>query len=374
MDKTLNSTNLSSIFSTNFSHVEPSVNLAETIVSSLQALFIFCASSLCLIAFFKTPALRTPFNYFLISILIAELALSVQEVFLAIQHFHGHWIFSQQTCTFILFIFFSCEGVVGNAHFLIAANRTWALFSPHHFLAHNTKQVTFFLCGSVWVATLSLVLPWIILNEPYLVNGGPVYMCRVRMTSQHPFSSIIMLLFVSPTAFIISSYPFLRKKQLARQKIQNSLTMKTPCAVSAAGVTLGPKTLQPRSILPARPNISLSDQNDEYVQKQHLRRVQMEEERSKQKRKSNTFLVLTSIVLCAVVFWTPIVLYGVGEVLFLNSLMFTDTTYFALTSWLACSTCLDPVIFIATVPLLRKQIKEMLRSLWNLSTRPCVSH
>ena len=100
----------------------------------------------------------------------------------------------------------------------------------------------------------------------------------------------------------------------------------------------------------------------------------MEEESSKQKRKSDTFLVLTSIVLSAVVFWTPIVLYGVGEVLFLNSLMFTDTTYFALTSWLACSTCLDPVIFIVTVPLLRKQIKEMPRSMWNVLTKTCVPH
>ena len=217
-NKPLNVTNETSEYN-NVSIFEPS--FPHVIISSLHAIIIFVGSSVCLLAFATLPALRTPFNYYLISILLSELLLSVYQIFVVLQAYHGYWPFSKRACTSLVFIFFCCAGVVGNGHFLISVNRTQALLFPHHYRIYNTKRITIVSSASIWIASAALILPWAIVNEPFLKE--PIIVCRIQTYDQYYFSIFVMVLFVLPTAFVMGIYPILFIRNHGRRRIKASL-------------------------------------------------------------------------------------------------------------------------------------------------------
>ncbi|GAV06829.1 hypothetical protein RvY_16750 [Ramazzottius varieornatus] len=344
--------------------------IAQVYISAIQAVVIFVGSSLALTAFASLPALRTPFNYYLISILLAELFLAIYQGIFAIQEYYGHWVFSKRACTLFAFMFFASEGIVGNAHFLISVNRTWALFFPHHYRTRNSKGVTLFLCAGVWIATVILVLPWAILNEQHLVE--PIIVCRVQTYDQFGFSILVMVLFVSPTTFILVIYPLLYSKYRARTKARvgvtghDQTTHRASTAASRRNVTVFTvdQTVQSTDPRDGEGKESLKSHNRSYRGPRITRCFTSRPGFSRigqRKLKSSNFLVLSWVAFCATIFWAPNVIYAVTEVFVHPNLWFNNKAFAGLCAWLACSTLLDPIMFITTVPLLRSQVKKILR-------------
>ena len=81
---------------------------------------------------------------------------------------------------------------------------------------------------------------------------------------------------------------------------------------------------------------------------------------SRRRPSSSNFLVLTWIAFSAAVFWAPNVVYAVSEVFLHPNPWFNNEAFTGLCMWLECATCLDPLMFIVTVPPLRHQIIKLL--------------
>ena len=342
---------------------EPS--LANAVISAIQAIIIFAGSSLALTAFATLSTLRTTFNYYLISILLAELVLAFYQALLTIQEYYGYWIFSKRACTIFAFIFFCSEGIVGNAHFLICVNRIWALFFPHHYRNHNNKRVTLVLCASLWIATVILVLPWAALNEQHLTE--PIIVCRVQTYDQYGFSILVMILFVSPTAFIMAMYPILYNKQRQRQRIKAGMVRNNQSRHHTSTVGRRNRSVfaidqvaQSVVVQPGREKHSSSSGHRHVTGGGRSMGTASVSTNRHSKIKSNNFLVLSWVALCAALFWAPNVVYAVTEVFVHPNPWFNNRAFVGLCAWLACSTLLDPLMFIVTVPLLRAQVKKLL--------------
>ncbi|OQV17230.1 hypothetical protein BV898_08628 [Hypsibius exemplaris] len=341
-------------------------NTFQAWVSALQGFIIFAGAGLGLAAYLCSSAaeLCSPFSYYIINIFLADLMLAVFESLMVVEKYYGHWILGRTTCTTALFLFLCGEGVVGNIHFLVSLNRTWAMFFPLHFRRNNTKRTAAGLCAQVWLGTVVAISVWLSFNFPYVVE--PIGHCRLQVAAVRTVSIIMMPVFVTPTIFIIAIYPVLWRKHQAQRRIRENMQMEKGQhqSISTIGTTFGRRSIM------HRPSVACQDDDGETADEDrpvsHAAAGGHEQQFSRartarQKRQNmNNFLVLSWISFCAVVFWSPMVWYAVGEVAF-PPRYFPDSSHSAVVLWVSCSTCLDPWMFIVTMPPLRKRIRQLLR-------------
>ena len=98
------------------------------------------ANAVVLTAFIKHRTLRTPFNIYLISLIMADIAQSLFDLpFMIGETFYATWPYGRIACNFSLYGKWIFSAAVRNTHSMISLNRLWALFMPISYKQYHTK-------------------------------------------------------------------------------------------------------------------------------------------------------------------------------------------------------------------------------------------
>lgn len=288
------------------------------------ALTIFFGSVLPIAVILKTPALRTVFVTYVLNILLAELIVVVYMVLFALETSSGPQIIGFVLCPLVDSIYDLCTLVIGWTELIISVTRAWALLFPLHFRRRRKTSMATFVCCGLWLVSAAIVVPYAALN---LVTSWTSRKLMNRCVGispvQHPLYTQVLATFaIIPPVCILLLYPLICKKYLDVRKVRTGLEARCQPAVDQAN-------------LPARTI------RNEY----------------------ESFLVLTWITLCVVLFWIPASVYQV-----LARVLDLPATYERIGGtwvvlWSLMHACLEPYVFMLTIRPLRQEISILLRKL-----------
>lgn len=101
---------------------------AGSVISVITLAFGLLGNSVLLFLFVKDQTLRTPFNVYLMNLLLANmLAMLLVYPLNIIDTLYSAWFLGDRVCTFYLYGTFAIQAGVFNAHQLIAVNRLWTV-------------------------------------------------------------------------------------------------------------------------------------------------------------------------------------------------------------------------------------------------------
>ena len=115
-------------------------------------------SATTLFIFFRHRHLRTPFSYYVMNLLLANIACLVLQYpvnILSSRLAPADWRPSRDVCRFQQYCLAVCNAVIVNSHALIAINRTWPSSIPSPIepcspSAWLFAAASWFGCGSIW--------------------------------------------------------------------------------------------------------------------------------------------------------------------------------------------------------------------------------
>ena len=127
-------------------------NLWVPYILILLAIAVLFCNAVVLSAFIKHHNLRTPFNTYLINLILADIAQSLFDLpFMVVSLFYAPWPLGQIGCNFSLYAKYAFSAAVRNTHSLISLNRLWAICLPISYKNYHTKvksRILFFCCFS----------------------------------------------------------------------------------------------------------------------------------------------------------------------------------------------------------------------------------
>ncbi|GAU92493.1 hypothetical protein RvY_04569 [Ramazzottius varieornatus] len=278
-----------------------------------------------LLAFVKEHRLRTGFNYLLISYLLVNLIFSVFLMLLAWDFYFDGWLMAPGFCAPYISSVFLASFLTGWIQVLITTNRLWALFFPHHYRTRHNKRSSGICCVSAW---LIAALP-----------NGRCFGKQMRLLPK--FTSFFWNFADVPPVLILVVYPFLLKKYLSRRRTR------TPPPPSSSVQNRNTSTR------PVKDNMASSSGERQGGEVRTLEAVL----RSKVK-----FLVLTWVVVCIVCFWSPLLIFSLIQNLKGNSMVKGNEfiTMALVFNWMLICQCVEPWIFVLTIPLLRQTVRRLL--------------
>ncbi|GAV03704.1 hypothetical protein RvY_14093 [Ramazzottius varieornatus] len=170
---------------TTVSHFPAGPDILRGTVYFSQAFLVLFGIIPPLVAFANNRDLRSPFNLYIISVLIAELFACLNMVMMASQTL---WITVRQhklTCQAELTVSYAAITLYLVSHLMISVNRMWATFLPVHYRTHHTRKTAFLVCCAAIISVLILVVPYTIRNTPYTVprNAFAVLLNSRRLTT-----------------------------------------------------------------------------------------------------------------------------------------------------------------------------------------------
>ena len=180
---------------------------------------ILLANSAVLTAFLRHPNLRTPFNFYLISLLSADIAQSIFDLpFMVMSQFISVWPLGRAACSFSLYAKWVFSAVVRNTHCLISLNRLWALFLPISYRHYHSKTMAACLCVGAWVYVHVFKLPGLLQDALYYRQDGDT--CLVNTTAQTKWAMASQFVVDDAAVFlVIISYPIIYWKVRQRARI-----------------------------------------------------------------------------------------------------------------------------------------------------------
>ncbi|OQV17910.1 hypothetical protein BV898_08039 [Hypsibius exemplaris] len=120
----------------------PKLRTAVPYILILLCISILIANAVVLAAFIKNRHLRTPFNMYIISLVIADLTQTLLDLpFTVMSQFIPVWPLGHLACNFRLYGLWVFSAIVRNTHSLISLNRLWALFLPVSYRHYHTNTL-----------------------------------------------------------------------------------------------------------------------------------------------------------------------------------------------------------------------------------------
>ncbi|GAV01046.1 hypothetical protein RvY_11817 [Ramazzottius varieornatus] len=279
-----------------------SFNAAVPHVMSILCVAISFSNALVLSAFVVNKHLRTPFNMYLINLLVSDLAQSLLDLpFTTMGGFLPIWPLGRKACSFSLYGKWVYSAVVRNTHSLISFNRIWALFFPIHYKQYHSKATAIWLCVATWVYVHLWLLPGLIPDDLYyrLDDGScQVHQRRKTMPVQghrqtaprprHSRSNAAMKVGVRQTVYVSSGAP---------SNLQGSTgKTDTPAADGVEDGRAQGTVEEARGSLEHSSPVTVAQRHA--LQRRHVTG-----------NRSESFAVLTYLVLGVVFCWTPIMVY-----------------------------------------------------------------
>ena len=148
-----------------------------------------------LVVILRHRNLRTPFNMYVVNLLIVDLVhavtdkpmSAVQDYFLSDEDYPGH---ARMVKTFFTYILYCVLPATKWAHVLISVNRIWALTFPVHYSHRHTVFVAVAVCLASFfvIQTMGLLVAFVSLFE-FLRRGLPMFniFCALFIVSSYPY-------------------------------------------------------------------------------------------------------------------------------------------------------------------------------------------
>ncbi|OQV22649.1 hypothetical protein BV898_03474 [Hypsibius exemplaris] len=264
-------------------------------------------NSLVLLAFIRNRNLRTPFNVYIISLVIADLLQACFDLPFTVYSELHPWTFS---------------AAVRNGHSLISVNRVWALLLPISYRHHHTHTVAVGLCLGSWVYVHIFLLPGLVMDDVvYRVDdaGG----CMVNTTAQRDWALPTQVVVYNSSVLIVGmSYPIIWWKVRQRRKVVDVAATKnagegaktrtnTVGTVGAISVRRTVANGETSSVKRSAGGLHDDRDSDPVEMTTHNRAVvgQANAPRKRIRKSSQSFAVLTYLVLGVIFCWSPIMVY-----------------------------------------------------------------
>ena len=138
-----------------------------------------CTNGMTLTTFFTTRTLWTPFNVYVINLLVSNLLfLVLRGPINLLNNIYNRWPLSNGACTLLNFGNACLSGPIYFTHLLISLDRLWATYKPVHYRQYHNFKVSILMCVAVYLYVYANVLPVIVLEALYYripVETNPCY-------------------------------------------------------------------------------------------------------------------------------------------------------------------------------------------------------
>ncbi|GAU94770.1 hypothetical protein RvY_06489 [Ramazzottius varieornatus] len=152
-----------------------------TILLFSVLIFITIISNLLVVlSFVVEPRLRTPFNYYLLSMAVSDFLVGALDLpqYLASYTYYGYWPFGDVQCTFWLYV----DNVIPSLTLwflvVLSLDRVWAIDRPISYRRHNSRSKCFVALLAAFVITNLPVLPGFIHARIHFGNQTDAKACN----------------------------------------------------------------------------------------------------------------------------------------------------------------------------------------------------
>ena len=174
-----------------------------------------------LAAFIKHSTLRTSFNTYLISLILAVLGQALFDLpFLVMSQFVPVWPLGHISCNFYMYSKWIFSAAVRNTHAMISLNRIWALFWPLSYRHAHTKITAIWLCAGTWIYVHVWLCPGLLLDDLYYRMDED--RCEVNTAALHDWALPTQIVVHDFAVLIVGlTYPVIRWKIRQRKTLNN---------------------------------------------------------------------------------------------------------------------------------------------------------
>ncbi|OQV18807.1 hypothetical protein BV898_07064 [Hypsibius exemplaris] len=321
-----------------------------TLATILSILF----NGLLMVVFIYDHSLRTPFNVYLINLLIANLLCSiVQNPLEIINTISSNFWLGPQVCTLYQYAGYILQASVSGAHILIAVNRTWAVTHPISYRSIHSQVVAIALCLGMWTYIHLVLLPGILIDHLYYRMDMTKQKCFLDSSKQRTWAILIqVIVFNNPQLIMVLSLITVLVMRHIREG-KKKLRRVEPAPINNTAITgISPST----SLKFPQPSQRAST-NGERSSAQGTAKVVAA------KRESNAYTVLGLLTISAVVCWTPL------DALYTLEIFSTEQypTFYQVAAILhAFQVVLDPIMFVVSSPNMRMNLRRGMKGLVSL--------
>lgn len=192
-------------------------------LTGFAILSLFFGVIIDLYIFASHQSTRTPFNTYVIFVLLSELAVLSSAALFIVRLYDYKQLLNPGLCCFYLTLFYMGWSGVQNVEVLIAVNRLWACFFPHHYRLHHTRRLALLLCLAVNIVNGLLLLPFV----PWPVPSRVLKRCTGNLEGVPSYSKFVATYLSAPLFCLLSIYLALWWKRTRHQhnRIQDEPTV-----------------------------------------------------------------------------------------------------------------------------------------------------
>ena len=340
---------MTNVSATNLTRDHQVVFTANWTTTTVISLAIFLSglvnNGTILFLFAKNSLLRTPFNVYLINLLLANVLCLLFQYPLDISNelYSETWQLGPHACTVYLYGSWVLQAVIFHSHSLIAVNRIWAIVHPLSYRSIHSTRTAAGLCVAVWVSVHLVVAPGLALDALYYRLPEVAAGCFLDARFQRTWSFVTQVLFFFlPHLVMLFALPIFCCAQAVRRRQQRGKYHRNVIQPVAT-----PKTPHHHVAPPADvpdPMANLIRPVADLGQKDHACRCSL----------------LTVLTISITVCWTPI------EVYYALGLIMTDFDvglyYEGATMLFSFQATLDPILFTLSLKSVRLAFRGLCRS------------
>ncbi|OQV16601.1 hypothetical protein BV898_09271 [Hypsibius exemplaris] len=310
----------------------------------LTALSGFLSNGVVFLVFAVNRSLWTPFNVYVVNLLIANCACIVTQfpMDIVVSLYHGGWTLSEPVCSYYLLTSWYLQPVIFNSHQLIAINRIWAVTHPISYRGIHSTRTAMCLCVGVWIYVFVGLAPGLVNDTAYyrvpLQTPG---LCNLNTEAQLHWALAVQIIFyIWPQIFMLIASLVIFLVKSARRRRANRGRSNT-VAPAMRGTNSNPQ----RTGREPTANITAATDNSETPSTPGRQR----------QKSSHGNLLLLLLTVSVTVCWTPNNVYYTWQ--FFTA--YDEPTFYTVTTILfAIQTTIDPVMFALALTPLRKALYE----------------
>ena len=163
-----------------------------------------------LLVFIKRRSLRNSFGVYLMNLLITDIVLVfVHGPFNLIDKYASTWDLGWEVCALYNHLGYTYQNLIIIAHFLIAANRIWAVIFPFSYRIHHSTKLAIWLCFAPWVF-LYIVNILVVITTTVITPGSidGTHKCNLDTKVMGIWGPLTEILFFDmPMLIVILAYP-----------------------------------------------------------------------------------------------------------------------------------------------------------------------
>ncbi|OQV12711.1 hypothetical protein BV898_13032 [Hypsibius exemplaris] len=317
------------------------------VFSLLTCISGIIANGTLLFLFARDSALRTPFNIYLINLLLADfICVAIGYPMDLISNLNNlQWLLGNSICNLYLYNLSTVQAAIFHCHLLIAVNRIWAVLHPLSYRSVHSVRIAVLTCLGMWVYVNLAAGPELILDALFYRAAVETNGCYFNTVALHTYDTVAQLLFFHfPHLVMLIALAIVTrakwKKHRAR-RIRNNVVVPSGLRRLPLSNVNGPSsnhTSADRTAGSQRPIASL---------------------RPNPKRESHGYRLLVLLTVSVTVCWTPIDIYFTlaGQ---LNN--FDMPIFYQVSAVLfSFQTTMDPIIFTLAVKTLREALRNLFR-------------